>query len=377
MDTDNSHEEILSGDLIAFTGGGSAGHVTPNIALIELLKKSGGTAMYIGRGDSVESKLIEEIDEVCFLSIPSERLRRYFHWGNFIMPLIVLAGIVKSAWLLWRKKPRVLFSKGGFVSLPVVIGAWLNRIPVIIHESDGSLGLANRLSLPFTDIVCLGQQRALASVKHRDVRVTGSPLRADFFRANPMRAREQFNLAADRPLLIIFGGSLGAQKINEATWGALAELVESYEIVHVVGEQHYSETVSDRFAKRGYHQFRYISEGFADLLSAAHIVVCRAGANAIAELVALRKPSLLIPLSSESSRGDQAHNAESFCELGGGVMLTNESLDSERLLDQLNLLESQYSAHLYALEAASTQDSAQQIMSLMTACVYNRQTPNK
>lgn len=363
-----SDSDILStavNRVIAFTGGGSAGHVTPNLALIELWRRQGGEAIYIGRRDSVESELLRDIVGVSFYPVPSERLRRYFHWGNFVMPFIVLWGIIIATSVLRKHKPIALFSKGGFVSLPVVIAAWINRIPVIVHESDGSLGLANRLSLPFCDLVCLGQEIAASRVKHPHVQVTGSPLRAEFFTADPQQAKKLFELRGEKPLLLIFGGSLGARKINETTWTALPDLLIRYEVVHVVGEQHDSPQMSETFLDKGYHQFRYIKSGFADLLSAAHLVICRAGANAISELVALKRPALLIPLSSESSRGDQVLNAESFCQMGGGLTISNEVLSPESLLEMIDRLESQYQAHQRALEQASSRDSAQQILDLI------------
>ena len=334
---------------IAFTGGGSAGHVTPNLALIEEWRRGGGEAIYFGRANSVESDLLADVDGVPFIKIPSERLRRYFHWGNFIMPLIVVWGTLRAAWSLRKHQPQLLFSKGGFVALPVVIGAWLNRIPVIIHESDGSLGLANRLSLPFTRVVCVAQKRASRAVKHQDVRVTGAPLRRDFLEAQPQKAQRLFDLEGAKPLLVIFGGSQGAQRINEAVWGALDALLETYEVLHVVGPEKSVKDFDHEYRDRGYHQHEYITEGFADLLASAHLVVGRAGANAIAELVALHKPALLIPLSSKSSRGDQALNADEFVELGGGVSLENELLTSETLCDSLVRLEANHNAHIASL----------------------------
>ena len=352
--------------LIAFTGGGSAGHVTPNLALIDEWSRAGGRAVYFGRAQSIEEDLLASVPNVPFITVPSERLRRYFHWANFIMPLIVLVGIARAAWMLRRHRPRVLFSKGGFVALPVVIGAWLNRIPVVIHESDGSLGLANRLSLPFTRVVCVAQPRAAKRVKHRDVRVTGAPLRRDFIEASPEEATRRFGLEGARPLLVVFGGSQGARRINEAAWSALDELLRRYEVLHVVGPQHRDEAYDERYGDQGYHQHEYIKEGFADLLAGARIVVGRAGANAIAELLALRKPALLIPLPSASSRGDQALNAQEFVELGGGVSLEDQELDGESLVAQLTALESRYAEHQGALTSAPFSRAGDQLIELFT-----------
>ena len=362
--TDSQSQVTMTRPIIAFTGGGSAGHVTPNLALIDEWQRGGGQAIYFGRADSVESKLLANVANVPFIKVPSERLRRYFHWGNFIMPLIVLWGTLRATWALRKHRPKLLFSKGGFVALPVVIGAWLNRIPVIIHESDGSLGLANRLSLPFTQIVCVAQKRATHTVNHQDVRVTGAPLRRDFLEAQPQRAQHLFKLEDHRPLIVIFGGSQGAQRINEAVWGALAQLLEKYEVLHVVGPQKRSEDIETLYHDQGYHQYEYITEGFADVLAKAYVVVGRAGANAIAELVTLHKPALLIPLPSKTSRGDQALNAEEFVELGGGISIDDDQLDSDSLCQALERLQKNHEAHVYALSQCALGTGSAQLISI-------------
>ena len=356
--------------LIAFTGGGSAGHVTPNLALIESWQAQGGRAIYIGRSKSIESELLERLDDVPFLSIPSERLRRYFHWGNFIMPFIVLVGIIKAYLHLRKFRPRVLFSKGGFVALPVVIGGWLNRIPVIIHESDGSLGLANRLSLPFTTHVCVAQKRAKKRINHPSVHHTGSPVRLEFEVPSPHKALTQFNLKSalppsysglremstpqqkiedffqqERPLLVVFGGSQGSHKINEEIRSNLNQLMEQFEVVHVCGKGGVEEEISHEF----YHQFEYIHQGFADLLAAASIVIGRAGANAIAELNAVKTPALLVPLSIHNSRGDQLLNAQEYQELGYGLYIENERFNAETLNEYLYQMKAEYFSYLKSI----------------------------
>ena len=358
--------------VIAFTGGGSAGHVTPNLALIEHWLVDGGRAIYFGRKKSVEEELLSDHSDIPFLAVPSERLRRYFHWGNFKMPLIVVAGIVKAYFLMRRHRPALLFSKGGFVALPVVIGAWLNRIPVLIHESDGSLGLANRLSAPFSKVICLAQERAQMGIKHHDVRVTGSPLRRSFLNADSSRAIDRFGLNANRPLIVVFGGSQGAQKINEALWNALDQLLTQYEIFHVTGPDQCSQEADLSYQDRGYHQAEYIREGFADLLAQAWMVVGRAGANAVAELVALKKPALLIPLPSASSRGDQLLNAEAFVARGGGRLLSNEDLTSTQLIKELEIIQQNHTQHVQALAQQATQEGTEAIIQICHELILDR-----
>ena len=362
------------GVTVAFTGGGSAGHVTPNLALIEALRARGGEAIYIGRGaerlggelkPSVEQRLTEELEELPYYEIPSERLRRYFDWRNFSMPFTVLRGIWRAYQHLRALKPDLLFSKGGFVSLPVVLGAWLNKTPVVLHESDGTLGLANQLSLPFTKVVCVAQARARAATKHPFVAHTGTPIRQAFYEASAEAARERFGLSGSKPLLLVFGGSLGAQHINDALRGALSQLLEGYELFHVCGPGKVDPESLERYAERGYHQVEYVSEGFADLLSAARLVVGRAGANSVAELVLLKRPALLIPLPTQSSRGDQLLNAQEFEGMGFGKLLRDEQLSPESLLMKLAELEQGYETYVEAMSSAPSADGAASTLAVM------------
>ena len=381
---DNSVLEV--NELIAFTGGGSAGHVTPNLALIDSWTSQGGRALYIGRAQSIEADLLARIEHVPFVSIPSERLRRYFHWGNFIMPFIVVIGILKSYLHLRRYRPKVVFSKGGFVSLPVVIGGWLNRIPVIIHESDGSLGLANRLSLPFATHVCLAQKRACNRVKHRSIHHTGSPVRLEFETPSPHTALSTFNLKStlvpsyselkhldkpqetlnqffqkNRPLLVVFGGSQGSHKINEEIRKSLDFLLDQFEVLHVCGHGGIQTNIEHEY----YHQFEYIHQGFADLLAAAAVVIGRAGANGIAELNAVKTPALLIPLSIQNSRGDQLLNAQEYQELEYGIYIKNNDLNPNSLKEGLTLIINQYFLYLTSLEEGMQKQGTSSLIELI------------
>lgn len=371
-------KEPWRGLTVAFTGGGSAGHVTPNLALIEALRAQGGEALYIGRGPeeraggrtpSVEQELTQAIEGLPFYEIPSERLRRYFDWRNFTMPFIVLTGIWRAYRHLKALKPNLLFSKGGFVSLPVVLGAWLNRTPVVLHESDGSLGLANKLSLPFTKVVCVAQSRARGGVRHPFVAHTGTPIRRSFYEASAESARERFSLDGTRPLLLVFGGSLGAAHINSALRESLELLLERYEVFHVCGPGKVDSGSLERWSALGYHQVEYVSEGFADLLQAAHIVVGRAGANSIAELILLKTPALLIPLPTDSSRGDQLLNAQEYEHLGFGRHLRDEQLSAQSLLTKLEALEQGYEHHLDAMSRAPSADGALSTLAVMRQVV--------
>lgn len=370
----------LQGRLIAFTGGGSAGHVTPNLALIEALRARGGRALYIGRdhapgAQSVERALVDAVPDLPFLAIPSERLRRYFDWRNFTMPLTVLRGLWRAYRHIRAARPDALFSKGGFVALPAVVGAWLNGVPVVLHESDGTLGLAHRLSLPFAHTVCAAQARALRGLRHPRALHTGAPLRAEFLRARPETARERFGLVGARPLLVVFGGSLGSARLNAVARDALDDLLARYEVFHVCGAGAVSGALAATRAARGYHQAEYVREGFADLLAAAHLVVGRAGANTLAELLALRRPALLVPLPAATSRGDQLLNAEEHARAGFGRCVRDEDLDARALLAALEALEGDYEGCVEAMRRAPQSQGAEATLDALAGALRPRRAP--
>jgi UDP-N-acetylglucosamine--N-acetylmuramyl-(pentapeptide) pyrophosphoryl-undecaprenol N-acetylglucosamine transferase len=377
--SDNSQKSFQQEDqladkslgLIAFTGGGSAGHVTPNLALIENWQAIGGQAMYLGRAQSIEEDLVKKAG-IPFFAMPSERLRRYFDWRNFLMPFQVLWGIYVAFKHLRAQKPKVLFSKGGFVALPPVIASWLCGIPIFIHESDGSLGLANRLSLPFAKVVCFAQKIAFfnfvkqktktvnsanpsASMtefevsKHQSAIFVGSPIRRAFYEADPKRAYLKYQLDPNLPLILVFGGSQGSAHLNLVVKKLRHALLKTDQIVHVCGEKQVDLSLNDPH----YHQLEYIHDGFADLLSAARLVICRAGANSLAELMVLKKPAILIPLSTQNSRGDQLLNAQEFKLNGYGTYLENEALNEETLLEAIS--EMSKPENLQAVENAFNQ----------------------
>jgi UDP-N-acetylglucosamine--N-acetylmuramyl-(pentapeptide) pyrophosphoryl-undecaprenol N-acetylglucosamine transferase len=318
---------------IVFTGGGSAGHVTPNLALIEKLKKLGWSMEYIGSADGIEKGIVEGTG-VPFHPIASGKLRRYFDLKNFKDPLNVLKGAMQSYRLLKRIKPDVVFSKGGFVSVPVIFGSWLNRIPVIIHESDYTPGLANKISLPLAARVCVTFPETLRHIKGEKAVCTGLPIREQILQGKALNGLTLCDFHKQKPVLLVVGGSLGAQKINEAVRASLDTLLEQYQIIHICGKGNVSEELQGR---RGYKQFEYVSEQLPDLFAASSVVVSRAGSTSIFELLALRKPMLLIPLTLQASRGDQLLNAESFRKQGFARVLFEEDLSPEALVSEIGL----------------------------------------
>jgi len=313
---------------IVFTGGGTAGHVTPNIALIEALLKQNYNIEYIGSKQGIEHMLISSLG-IPFHAIRSGKLRRYFSWKNLSDPFNVLLGIFQALILLLKRRPALVFSKGGFVAFPVVFAAWLLRIPVIAHESDMTPGLANRLSFPFTRLICLGFSETKKHIKNQQkIQITGTPIRAALFQGNRSQGLEYCQFTPEKPCLLIIGGSMGAEIINQTLRSSLATLLKSFQIIHLCGKNKLDPTLENL---PGYQQFEYVQTELPDLLAAADIVISRAGANSLVELLALQKTHILIPLTLNASRGDQIQNARYFEKQGCSLVLAEEDLSPETL----------------------------------------------
>ncbi len=339
---------------IVLTGGGTAGHVSPNLALIPSLEADGWEVVYIGSNQGIEKQLVAEA-HIPYHGISSGKLRRYFSWQNFIDPFKVIKGIFDACFAIAKIKPKVVFSKGGFVTVPVIFASWLQRIPVIIHESDFSSGLANRLSIPFATKVCVTFPE---TVKHlakyaTKVKHTGLPIRPDILRGNAEKGREICGFNADSPVLFVVGGSTGSAKVNQAIRSVLDTLTQTYQVVHACGKGNLDSNLKGH---PRYQQFEYLGTELADILAIADLVVSRSGANAVFEFLTLRKPNLLIPLSKLSSRGDQILNAKSFQARGYSAVLFEEDLTSESLLAaiaDLNLRRDEYIQNMNKSEDAN------------------------
>lgn len=317
---------------IVFTGGGTAGHVTPNIALFPALKEAGYEISYIGSYDGIEKELITA-QGVPYYGISSGKLRRYFNLKNFTDPFRVIKGYFQAKKLLKKLKPDIVFSKGGFVSVPVVKAAGKRKIPCIIHESDMTPGLANRLSFSSATKICANFPETLNYLPKEKAVLTGSPIRKELFSGNKIRGLDFCGFTANKPVILVVGGSTGAASVNTAVRNLLPTLLQQFQIVHLCGKGKTDEAYNGR---EGYVQFEYISEELKDLFAAADIILSRAGANAICELLALKKPHVLIPLSAAASRGDQILNAESFERQGFSYVLKEEEVTNETLLSAIN-----------------------------------------
>jgi UDP-N-acetylglucosamine--N-acetylmuramyl-(pentapeptide) pyrophosphoryl-undecaprenol N-acetylglucosamine transferase len=325
----------IDSGLVVLTGGGTAGHVNPNLALVPALRSRGWQVAYIGSGQGIEAELVSKAG-IPFYGISAGKLRRYWSWQNFVDPFKVLKGISDAYGLLGKLKPQVIFSKGGFVTVPVLWSGWLRGIPTIIHESDLTPGLANRLSLPFASKVCVSFPQTLNYLGrwgHKAV-CTGLPIRAEILGGGADRGRAIFGFSNDRPVLLVVGGSTGSVAINRAVRAILPQLRQQFQILHLCGRGNQDSSLN----YPDYQQREYVTTELGDALAMADIVVSRAGANAIFELLALQKPHLLIPLPAQSSRGDQILNAQAFAELGYSMVLLEAYLTPDALLQHIQLL---------------------------------------
>ena len=349
---------------IVLTGGGTAGHVTPNIALIGRLKEQGYQISYIGSYNGIEKTLIEELG-IPYYGISSGKLRRYFDLKNFTDPFRVLKGFSEARKLLKQLKPDVVFSKGGFVTVPVVVAAGRLKIPAIIHESDMTPGLANKLCIPSAVKVCCNFPETKSHLPEGKAVVTGTPIRQELLRGDADKGRAFTGLTADKPVIMIIGGSLGAQAVNDAVRRILPQLLPDFQVVHLCGKGKRDDSKNEL---KGYMQYEYIEGELADLFAMADIVISRAGANAICELQALKKPNLLIPLSANASRGDQILNARSFENQGFSMVLEEEAITDDVLLKAVHELYDNRETYRQAMENAPGQDSISVICDLIAGC---------
>ena len=346
---------------IILTGGGTAGHVTPNIALLPQLKERGYDIHYIGSYNGIEKELIEQFG-IPYHGISSGKLRRYFSLQNFTDPFRVLKGFGEAKKLIQSLKPDVIFSKGGFVSVPVVIAGKQCRVPTIIHESDMTPGLANKLAIPSATKVCCNFPETLSHLPKEKAVLTGSPIRRELLSGDRDAALKFCKLSEAKPVILIIGGSLGSVVVNNAVRAILPELLKDFQVIHLCGK---GKTDASLKELKGYVQFEYIQKELKDLFALADIVISRAGANAICELLALHKPNLLIPLSANASRGDQILNARSFERQGFSIVLEEEELSNTVLLDAIQKLYKQKDVYISAMKNSSQQDSIQTILELI------------
>lgn len=346
------------------TGGGSAGHVTPNLALIPKLKEKGFEVQYIGTVDGIEKKIIAD-EKIKYHAISSGKLRRYFDVKNFTDPFKVIKGIFEAKKIIKREKPDVVFSKGGFVAVPVVMGAFFNKVPVVAHESDMTPGLANKLSLPYCTKICVTFPETLAHIKKGKGEITGTPIRQELLQGSKIKGKEICKFSSDKPVLLVIGGSLGSRVINEALRGHINEVTERFSVIHICGKGNLDKAIKNN----SYRQFEYVREELPHLMALSDIVLSRSGANSIYELLALKKPNLLIPLSKKSSRGDQILNAKSFEKNGYSMVLLEEELNDETLLNNINKLYENKDRYIENMSKSGLINSTDKIVDIIVKSV--------
>ena len=346
---------------IIMTGGGTAGHVTPNIALFPALKEEGYEISYIGSYNGIEKELIKK-QGIEYFGISSGKLRRYFDVKNFTDPFRVMKGYSEAKKILKHTKPDVVFSKGGFVTVPVVYAAKKLHIPVIIHESDLTPGLANKLAIPNATYVCHNFPETANHLPEEKSRLTGCPIRKELFEGDRDKGLNFLGFDGKKPVLMIIGGSTEAKVINETVRDSLDILTQRFDIVHLCGKDKLDTNYND---VAGYKQFEYISDELSDIFAASDVVISRAGANAICELLALCKPHLLIPLSANASRGDQILNAKSFKKQGFSEVLEEENMTKDTLCENLTKVYDNRELYINKMKESSMSNPIETIVGLI------------
>ena len=337
---------------IVLTGGGTLGHVTPHLSLIPHLLQAGYEIHYIGTEKGMEAEKIRSVPGVTYHAVQSGKLRRYFSWQNFIDPFKVIAGAFQSARLMGKIKPDVVFSKGGFVAVPVVFGAWLHRVPVVCHESDLTPGLANRLCAPFARKIATTFPECAQALGPK-AEMTGTPLRPELFQGSRARGLSLLGFDGSRPILLMMGGSSGAQAVNKALREALPRLTDQFDVAHICGKGNLDEGLQ---GMSGYRQLEFLDAELPDALACADLVLSRAGSNALCEFQALCKPMLLVPYPKGASRGDQILNAQSLQKRGLARVLLQEDMTADTLvkaLDETWAARDQLTAALHAAPPAN------------------------
>lgn len=350
---------------IVLTGGGTAGHVTPNIALLPHLKSAGFEVNYIGSYDGIEKKLIDDFN-IPYYGISTGKFRRYMDPKNFTDPFRVIKGYHEARKYLKEIKPDIVFSKGGFVSVPVVRASASLKIPCIIHESDMTPGLANKMCIPVATKICCNFPETLQMLPENKAVLTGSPVREELFSGNKISALDMCGFTANKPVVMVIGGSQGAASVNKVVRDALPKLLEDFQVVHLCGKDKVDNLLLN---VKGYKQFEYLKAELKDIFAMADVVISRAGANAICELLALNKPNILIPLPSAKSRGDQLLNARSFESQGFSIVIDEDYLTENLLVEKVQELYCSRQCYIDTMKQSHQLNSIDTIMGLIKEIV--------
>lgn len=316
---------------IAFTGGGTAGHVMVNRILIPFLQQKDPHChvIYIGSRTGMEKDLMKDVPGVRFFGISAGKLRRYFSAENFRDVFRIIKGFGEAVKILRAEKPQLVYAGGGYTVVPVVWAARLLRIPVLLRETDYTIGLANRLCIRVAKEIFVTFPDTQKQVKHTLVSFPGMIIRPELY---DLFDRKDLQLPADRPVCLVLGGSQGAMKINQTVWQGIRELTDRYTVIHICGRYNKNPHIGD---SEWYRQIEFTS-AIGKYFSVADVVVTRCGSNAIAEGLSLGKHMVCIPIPSSSSRGEQKLNAAFAVNNGNAVFLPEEKLSTETLLARIN-----------------------------------------
>lgn len=347
---------------ILLTGGGSAGHITVNLALIPMLLNSGWEVIYIGSKKGIEREIISNIPQVSYYGISTGKLRRYFDRQNFTDFFRVLKGTIGAYKIIHREQPQIVFSKGGFVSVPVVLGSRFNNIPVITHESDLTPGLANRINMYSAQKIFTTFPDTLKHLPKNKGEFIGAIVRPELKQGNSARGRIFCQFNSIKPVILVAGGSLGSVYINQTIRSLLDTLLKKFQIVHICGKGN----VDQNIKLKGYKQLEYVSDELADLICLSDLVISRAGSNFIFEFLALKKPMILIPLSKKSSRGDQIENANAFKRQGFAEVILEENLTENTLLNAIGTVFNNREEYQSNMEDWNSDRSLDKLFDLIT-----------
>ncbi len=346
---------------IVLTGGGTLGHVTPHLALIPHLQESGYEIHYIGTEKGMERDKMASVPGVTYHAVKSGKLRRYFSWQNFTDPFRVIAGAFQASHVIGKIKPDVVFSKGGFVAVPVVFGAWVHHVPVLCHESDLTPGLANKLCKPFARKIATTFPECAAALGAK-AEMTGTPLRPELFRGSRVKGLALLHFDGTKPILLMMGGSSGAQAVNKALREALPQLTEQFDVAHICGKGNLDASLE---GTAGYTQVEFLDADLPDVLAAADLVLSRAGSNALCEFQALDKPLLLVPYPKGASRGDQILNAQSYEKRGLCRVLLQENMTADTLSEALKQTWADRATLAANVKAAPPADGTRRVLEMI------------
>ena len=348
---------------IIFTGGGTAGHVTPNLEIIPFFINNGWNVFYVGSKCGMEKEIVTKSnDRIEFLSIRAGKLRRYFSLQNIVDIFSIGLGVIEAFIIIKKCKPDIVFSKGGFVSFPVVFAAWLNMVPVLIHESDVTPGLSNKLSGIFASKIFSTFTETSKYINNNKLEYIGPIIRSGFKNANYKKGYEYCGFNENMPVILVMGGSLGSENINKAIRRDLNKLISDFQIVHICGKGNVDKSIKCD----NYKQFEYINDRFPDVLAISQLVVARAGSNSIFEFLFMKKPMILIPLPLKSSRGDQILNAKIFKEKGYCEVIDDVDLESISLENTIKTIYRNKDHYINNMQDVNFSDNAKKVYEFIT-----------